>query len=219
MTRRIVAVTAGLSEPSSTRLLTDRLVEAVDRHVTAHGEEASVEVIELRPLARLIADQMLTRFPSGELTAAIELVTGADALIAVTPVFSGSYSGLFKAFFDNLDVGVLDGKPVLLGATGGSARHSLMLDHAMRPLFSYLHASVVPTGVMAATDDFGTVGLDRRIDRAAAELVVTLLGATAGAASAHSGFLPARDEEREAGFTERFDEVTDFTELLRRASG
>ena len=217
MTRRIVAVTAGLSEPSSTRLLTDRLVEAVDRHVTAHGEEASVEVVELRPLARLIADQMLTRFPSGELTAAIEQVICADALIAVTPVFSGSYSGLFKGFFDNLDVDALEGKPVLIGATGGSARHSLMLDHAMRPLFSYLHASVVPTGVMAATDDFGTAGLDRRIDRAAAELVAALVGA-AGGPGARSGFLPAQDEQREAGFTDRFDEVTDFRELLRRAS-
>ena len=218
MTRRIVAVSAGLSEPSSTRLLTDSLAEAVQRHVTAHGEDASVEVVELRPLARLIADQMITRFPSGELTAAIEKVIGADALIAVTPVFSGSYSGLFKSFFDNLDVDALDGKPVLVGATGGSARHSLMLEHAMRPLFSYLHASVVPTGVMAATEDFGTPGLDRRIDRAAAELVSALLGATAGAASAHSGFLPANDEQREAGFTDRFDEVTDFTELLRRVT-
>ncbi|EAP99462.1 putative NAD(P)H-dependent FMN reductase [Janibacter sp. HTCC2649] len=218
MTRRIVGVSAGLSEPSSTRLLTDSLTEAVRRHVTAHGEDVSVEVVELRPLARLIADQMITRFPSGELTDAIEKVIGADALIAVTPVFSGSYSGLFKSFFDNLDVNALDGKPVLVGATGGSARHSLMLDHAMRPLFSYLHASVVPTGVMAATEDFGTPGLDRRIDRAAAELVAALLGVTAGAASAHSGFLPANDEQREAGFTDRFDEVTDFTELLRRVT-
>ena len=218
MTRRIAVVTAGLSEPSSTRLLADRLAEAVDRHVTAHGEAATIEVVELRPLAKLIADQMLTRFPSGELTAAIETVISADALIAVSPVFSGSYSGLFKAFFDNLDVNALDGKPVLVAATGGSARHSLMLDHAMRPLFSYLHAAVVPTGVMAATDDFGTVGLDRRIDRAAAELVSTLLGATAGASAGRSGFLPAGGEEREAGFTDRFDDVPDFTELLRRAS-
>lgn len=218
MTRRIAVVTAGLSEPSSTRLLADRLGEAVDRHVTAHGEAATIEVVELRPLAKLIADQMLTRFPSGELTAAIETVISAEALIAVSPVFSGSYSGLFKAFFDNLDVNALDGKPVLVAATGGSARHSLMLDHAMRPLFSYLHAAVVPTGVMAATDDFGTVGLDRRIDRAAAELVSTLLGATAGASAGRSGFLPAGGEEREAGFTDRFDDVPDFTELLRRAS-
>lgn len=218
MTRRIVAVSAGLSEPSSTRLLVDRLTEAVDRHVTAHGEAAEIVVVELRPLAKLIAEQMLTRFPSGELTQAIETVISADAVIAVSPVFSGSYSGLFKSFFDNLDVNALDGKPVLVGATGGSSRHSLMLDHAMRPLFCYLHASVVPTGVMAATDDFGTAGLDRRIDRAAAELVSALLGATAGSGAARSGFLPAQGESREAGFTDRFDEVTDFSDLLRRVT-
>lgn len=218
MTRRIVAVSAGLSDPSSTRLLADRLAEAVDRHVTARGEAATVEVIELRPLARLIAEQMLTRFPSGELTEAIEKVIGADALIAVTPVFTGSYSGLFKAFFDNLDVDALDGKPVLLAATGGSARHSLMIDHAMRPMFSYLHAASVPTGVMAATDDFGTQGLDRRIDRAASELVSAMMGADAGATGRPAGFLPDSREERQAGFTDRFDEVTDFGELLRRAS-
>lgn len=218
MTRRIVAVSAGLSEPSSTRLLTDQLGEAVRRHVTAHGEDATVEVVELRPLARLIADQMITRFPSGDLTQAIEKVIGADAIIAVTPVFSGSYSGLFKSFFDNLDVNALDGKPVLLGATGGSARHSLMLEHAMRPLFSYLHASAVPTGVMAATEDFGTPGLERRIDRAAAELVTALVGAPAGSGAARSGYLPATDEQREAGFTDRFDEVTDFADLLRRVT-
>lgn len=218
MTRRIVAVSAGLSEPSSTRLLADRLLEAADRRVTAHGEDVTVEVVELRPLARLIADQMLTRFPSGELTAAIEKVLAADALVVVSPVFSGSYSGLFKSFFDNLDVGALDGTPVLVAATGGSARHSLMLDHAMRPLFSYLHASVVPTAVMAATDDFGTTGLERRIDRAAAELVTAMLAGPGSAASRQGGFLPAEAEQREAGFTDRFDEVTDFSELLHRAS-
>lgn len=218
MTRRIVAVSAGLSEPSSTRLLADRILEAADRHVTAHGEDVTVEVVELRPLARLIADQMLTRFPSGRLTEAVEKVLSADALVVVSPVFSGSYSGLFKSFFDNLDVGALDGTPVLVAATGGSARHSLMLDHAMRPLFSYLHAAVVPTGVMAATDDFGTTGLDRRIDRAAAELVTSMLAAPGSEASRQGGFLPAAAEQREAGFTDRFDEVPDFSELLHRAS-
>ena len=218
MTRRIVAVSAGLSEPSSTRLLADRLLEAADRHATARGEDVTVEVVELRPLARLIADQMLTRFPTGELTGAIETVLAADALVAVSPVFSGSYSGLFKSFFDNLDVGALDGTPVLVAATGGSARHSLMLDHAMRPLFSYLHAAVVPTAVMASTDDFGTTGLDRRVDRAAAELVAAMLAAPGSAAVRQAGFPAVDAGRREAGFTDRFDEVTDFSELLHRAS-
>ena len=80
----------------------------------------------------------------------------ADAVIAVTPVFSAVYSGLFKMFFDVLEDGTLEGKPVLIAATAGTARHSLVLDFAMRPLFAYLRADVVPTGVFAASSDFGS---------------------------------------------------------------
>ena len=83
-------------------------------------------------------------------------MSAADALIAVSPIFSGSYSGLFKTFFDVLEPETLAGKPVLIGATGGTARHSLALEHALRPLFSYLHAVVVPTAVYAAPEDWGT---------------------------------------------------------------
>ena len=79
----------------------------------------------------------------------------ADALIAVTPLYSGSYNGLFKSFFDVLDPGALAGKTVLIAATGGTARHSLALEHAIRPLFSYLRAVTVPTAVFAATEDWG----------------------------------------------------------------
>jgi len=167
---RIAVVTAGLSEPSSTRLLADLLGTAT---ATALGG-ADVEVVELRPLAHAITDAMLTGFPGSELAQAIETVTAADAVIAVTPVFSASYSGLFKSFFDILEDGALDGTPVLVAATAGTARHSLVLEHALRPLFSYLHAVVVPTAVFAASEDWGATGADgalrRRIDRAATEL-------------------------------------------------
>ncbi|WP_181008696.1 NAD(P)H-dependent oxidoreductase, partial [Streptomyces sp. SM12] len=82
-------------------------------------------------------------------------VTSADALIAVTPVYNASYSGLFKSFFDLVDPTALAGTPVIVAATGGTPRHSLVLDHAMRPLFGYLRALTVPTGVYAATADWG----------------------------------------------------------------
>ena len=170
MTRTIVVVTAGLSDPSSTRLLADLLAKAT---VGALGE-AQVEIVELRPLAHALADQLVTGFATGDLAAAEAAVTQADAVIAVTPVFSASYSGLFKTFFDVLEPGSLDGTPVLVAATAGTARHSLVLDHALRPLFGYLHAVVVPTGVFAASEDWGSTGastaLASRIDRAAAEL-------------------------------------------------
>jgi FMN reductase len=170
MTRRLAVVSAGLGNPSSTRLLADRLSAAAAAALGALGEKVDVDVIELRPLAHALADSMLTGFASGELATAVEQVRRADALIAVTPVFSASYSGLFKSFFDVLDPESLTGTPVLVAATAGTARHSLVLDHALRPLFSYLRATIVPTGVFAATEDFGSTAagpLDERIERAA----------------------------------------------------
>lgn len=166
--RRLAVITAGLSQPSSTRLLADRLTEAVVRALD--GVEVEVDVIELRDLAQDVTNNLLTGFPSPRLESAIEKATTADGLIAVTPIFTTSYSGLFKSFIDVLDPQALTGMPVLLGATGGTDRHSLAIDYAMRPLFSYLHAVAVPTGVYAASGDWGDTGLADRIDRAAAEL-------------------------------------------------
>ena len=57
------------------------------------------------------------------------------------------------------------GVPVLLAATGGTERHSLMIEHAIRPLFTYLGAEPVRTGVYAATSDFGGVGSPRLASR------------------------------------------------------
>ncbi|MFB9876570.1 FMN reductase [Planobispora siamensis] len=172
---KIVAVSAGLSRPSSTRLLADRLAEAT-RQILAEEAPVEVRVIELRELASDIANNLVTGFPAAPLREAIEAVTEADGLIAVTPIFTASYSGLFKSFFDVIDNTALTGKPVLVAATGGTARHSLALEHAMRPLFSYLRALVVPTAVFAASEDWGTAGDERtdglsaRITRAAQEL-------------------------------------------------
>ena len=167
---RIVVISAGIGQPSSTRLLADRLAAAT---VTALDGRATVEVVELREHARALADALVTGFASGALRSALESVAAADAVIAVTPVFSASYSGLFKTFFDVLDADALAGTPVLVGATAGTARHSLVLEHAMRPLFSYLHAVVVPTAVFAAAEDWAAGGADAlgaRIARAAGEL-------------------------------------------------
>lgn len=171
----IVVLSAGLSQPSSTRLLADRLAHASREALARTGDEPRIEVVELRTYARDLADHLVTGFPSAALKAVIDEVADADAVIAVTPTFSASYSGLFKMFFDVLDALTLQGKPVLIGATGGSARHSLVLDHALRPLFAYLRAVVVPTGVYAASEDWASEGeLHGRIERAAEELVALL---------------------------------------------
>ena len=171
-TRTIAVVSAGLSVPSSTRLLADRLSAATVAALRERGVDATVEVVELREHARDLADNLVTGFPNADLRAALSTVVGADGLIAVTPIFSASYSGLFKTFFDVVDKDALSGKPVLLGATAGTARHSLALEHALRPLFAYLRTIVVPTAVFAAAEDWGATNRDlvRRIERAAGEL-------------------------------------------------
>jgi FMN reductase len=174
-TRTLAVVSAGLSVPSSTRLLADRLASATVEALRARGVDATVEVVELREHARDLADDLVTGFPNTNLRGALDTVAGADGLIAVTPIFSASYSGLLKTFFDVLDKDALTGKPVLMGATAGTARHSLALEHALRPLFAYLRAVVAPTAVFAASEDWagGDVtdrGLAERIERAAGEL-------------------------------------------------
>ncbi|GHG26063.1 FMN reductase [Streptomyces zaomyceticus] len=177
---KTVVVSAGLSTPSSTRLLADRLAEAARDELAARGHPPSAEVVELRELAGDIAKHLVTGFPPPRLGAAIDAVTTADGLIVVTPVFAASYSGLFKSFFDVIDPDTLSGKPVLIAATGGTARHSLVLDHAVRPLFAHLRAVVVPTAVFAASEDWGssgdeyTDGLPGRVRRAGVELAALM---------------------------------------------
>jgi FMN reductase len=194
---KLVVISAGLSQPSSTRILADQLATASAAALGSDGLAADVEVIELRDLAHAITDNLLTGFPSGALADAVALVAAADAVIAVTPVFSASYSGLFKSFFDVLDADALDGTPVLMAATAGTARHSLVLEHALRPLFSYLHAAPLPTAVFAASEDFGSRGLSDRIDRAARELA------------------DAVSRRPRLRVVDEFEEVTPFEQLLR----
>jgi FMN reductase len=171
--KKIVAITAGLSQPSSSRLLADRLAQALPL-------DADVRVVELRDFAVDIAKNLVSMVPSAALREVIEAVTSADGLIVVSPVFTASYSGLFKSFFDLLDSDALVGMPVLMGATGGTERHSLVLDYQMRPMFAYLRAVVAPTGVYAASSDWGSGDghLVERIERAAGEFASLVGGRT-----------------------------------------
>ncbi|MFJ2555219.1 MULTISPECIES: FMN reductase [unclassified Streptomyces] len=226
---KLVAVSAGLGKPSSTRLLADRLAEASVRALAAEDRKAEVEVVELRELAVDIANNLVTGFPSAPLGAALAAVAGADGVIAVTPVFAGSYNGLFKSFFDLVEPDALTGTPVLLAATGGTARHSLVVEHAMRPLFSYLHALTLPTAVFAATDDWGAGadthagGLPARIERAGGEFGRLLQGRTAREATRRndsSGQGSANGNANGSGngnasaSADEFDEVVPFEQLL-----
>ncbi len=183
--KKLVSVSAGLSQPSSTRLLADRLAEATVSDLRDRGVDVELTSIDLRDVAQDITNNLLTGFASTKLQDAIDAVASADGLIATTPIFTASYSGLFKSFFDVVDNTALTGLPVLIAATGGTPRHSLALDHAMRPLFSYLRAPVLPTSVFAATEDWGSGAADDgfptlpdRIRRAAGELAAAVAVST-----------------------------------------
>jgi FMN reductase len=188
--RTLVVVTAGLTQPSSTRLLADRLAAVTRDQLSRLGIRAHTQTVELREHGRDVMNNLLTGFASTRLAGVVDQVRGADGLIAVTPVFNASYSGLFKSFFDILDSDALVDRPVLIAATGGTARHSLALEHAVRPLLVYLHAVVMPTSVYAAPEDWaggvdpdgaeradavgGPAPLHTRIERAAGELAASM---------------------------------------------
>ena len=208
-TRRLTVVSAGLRVPSTTRMLATELSAAAAQALAAEGEvrdayDVVVRDVEVREHAHAIMDALLTGFPTGELAAAIEDVAAADALVLVTPVYQASFSGLFKSFVDLIEEGRLRGTPVLLAATGGTERHSLAIEYALRPLVAHLGAVGVPTGVFAATGDLGGSGaaaLGARIERAVGELAALVGGGPVVA--------PTRDEVADP---------TPFAELLARTS-
>lgn len=178
MSKSIVVVSGGLGTPSSTSLLGQQIAQNVAAQLASRGVQADVINIELREYAQDIVNNMLTGFAPPALQKVIDAVVESDALIAVTPVFSASISGLFKSFIDVLDPKSLNGKPVILAATAGSQRHQLAIDYAMRPIFSYLRAQVMPTTVFAASEDFGGEGISgtlaERSRRAGREILMAL---------------------------------------------
>lgn len=212
--RHVVVVSGGLGEPSSTRLLADRMAEAATAALSEQGVVPEVHVVELRQLAGAISDALITRNYSDALAEAIAQVEQADGIITTTPTFKATYSGLFKSFWDLVDDKSIVNVPVLLGATGGTQRHSLMIDTALRPLFGYLRAKTIPTAVFAASDDWGevegaaastrTTPLESRIIEAGEDFAGVV------------GRLPARP--RRTTGEPRPLEVVSFKDLLGRAA-
>ncbi|KQR00295.1 NADPH-dependent FMN reductase [Arthrobacter sp. Leaf141] len=194
-TRRITVLSAGLGVPSSSRLLADQLAASTKRQLESAGYNVVVDFVELRDLAVDIANNFVTGYAAPKLAEVIAGVDASTGIIAVTPVFSASYSGLFKSFIDVLDPKSLTGKAVLLGATGGTDRHQMVLDYAMRPLFSYLRTRTAATAVFAGPQDWGSADdaaspLSERTGRAAAEFAVLLTGPQPGQAPATLESLP-----------------------------
>ena len=209
--RHLVVVSGGLGDPSSSTQLANRMATAAADLLSAEGIVPEVHLVEIRLLATEIAEATVNTARSEALQAALDEVEQADAVVAVSPTFKASYSGLFKAFWDLVDNDALRGVPVLLGATGGTPRHSLMIDTALRPLFSYLRTKVLSSSVFAASDDWGevtggqesarTTPLQHRIDAAGEDLASVV------------GRLPARPR-RQSGEAKPL-EVIPFDQLLR----
>ena len=172
--RRLVVISAGTSEPSTTRMLADRIAQRRLELLREMRVPASAGVVEVAPLAVDVARAMVHGAPSAELQAAVDQIASADAVIASTPVYKAGISGLFKSFVDVLDDDLLIAKPVLLAATAGSSRHALVGDEQMRSLFAYMRALTLPTSVFAAAEDWGASVLGERVRRAATELAVVL---------------------------------------------
>ncbi|MEU0883140.1 CE1759 family FMN reductase [Lentzea sp. NPDC005914] len=175
--KQLVIVSAGTSDPSSTRLLADRVAQRVATLGLGKELTVGIKTVELRELAGEIANALVSNHIGPKLQKAIDALQHADSIVASTPVYKAGASGLFTSFFQILDNDLLIAKPVVLAATAGTARHALVVDDQMRGLFAYLRTIVVPTSLFAATEDWTDPGLNKRIDRAALELVALMASA------------------------------------------
>jgi FMN reductase len=218
--RTLTVISAGLGVPSTTRQVADQIAAATSAAVSARGENLQIQVIELRELVNDLGRALTTGMSSPALDEAKELLSASDGLIVATPVFKASYSGLFKTFFDVLDRDALNGMPVIIAATAGTARHSLVLDYAIRPLLTYMRAFVVPTGVFAATDDFGSEEgslLDARVNRAAAELADQMVASAS--VGGLGGVTSAGQATRRLTGVDPAENLVPFSQLLRGHDG
>jgi FMN reductase len=213
---KLVIVSAGTSDPSSTRLLGDRIAERVQTIANNCGHSVTTKIIELREISADISTALTSQLVTPKLRKAVDALGEADGIIAAAPVYKAGASGLFTSFFHVLDSDLLIGKPVILAATAGTARHALVVDDQMRSLFAFMRTLTVPTSLFAAPEDWGDPALNKRVDRAAFELVLLM----------ESGFArKVRDEswqsyQHEFGSAAGAEDAIDLdTDLMRLATG
>lgn len=167
---RLVVINGGTSDPSSTRMLADRIADAVAKAAKTKDARVRITTIDLRDLATEITTGIVTGLQGPGLEAASAALGAADGIIAASPVYKSETSGLFNSCMHVLDRDLLIGKPVVLAATAGTARHALVVDGQMRSLFAYLRTLTAPTAIFASTEDWNDSALSKRIERAALEL-------------------------------------------------
>lgn len=217
---RLAVVSAGTSDPSSTRMLADRIAARVAALARERGETVAIDVIDLRELASEITTAILSQLTGPKLARAIEALGRADGIVASAPVYKAAPSGLFSSFFHVLDNDLLIAKPVILAATGGTSRHAMVVDDQLRPLFAFLRAIPMPTSLYAAPEDWGSTDLGDRITRAAGELAIFLRNGT-GPQIAEQNWGRHRHQfgGNAAGAPQSVNDIDFSTDLMRLAAG
>jgi len=212
----LVVVSAGTSDPSSTRLLADRTAQRTAALAERRGAAVRTRVIDLREVATDITTALTSQLITPRLQQAVDALGAADGVIAAAPVYKAGPSGLFTSFFQVLDNDLLIGKPVVLAATAGTPRHALVADDQLRPLFAYLRALPVPTSLFAAPEDWADDSLNKRVDRAAFELLLLM----------ESGFARQVRDESWHSYQHEFGsagaavlEIDTDSDLMRLATG
>lgn len=172
---RVVSISGSVRRPSRSRVLGELVADATLQRIDLDFE--SYDLIDAGPgLGAAFTREEL----SDDARRVLEAIENADALIAISPVYKGSYTGLFKHLFDFVSPAKLVNKPVVVGATGGGHRHGLVVEHQMRPLFGFFSALTVPTSVYASDQEFANDALvepsvRERVDQAAAQLAALLI--------------------------------------------
>jgi FMN reductase len=213
---RLAVVSAGTGDPSATRLLADRTAERVTALAAKHANTVTVSVIDLREISADISTALVSQLITPKLQKAVTALGDADGIIASTPVYKAGASGLFTSFFQVLDNDLLIAKPVVLAVTAGTARHALVADDQIRSLFAYLRTMTVPTSLFAAPEDWSDPALNKRIDRAAVELMLLMESGFARKIKDES-WRSYQHEYGSAGGTELAIDLD--TDLMRLATG
>ena len=181
MSGRVVAFCGTSWRPAKARLLVEAVADDLARR-----HAIRTDILDLVDAGSGIAAFSRAELSLEALTV-VEAIEAADALIIGSPVFQGSYPGLFKHVFDLIAPGALKNRTVLLTACGGGLRHSLVVEHQLRPLFGFFEAATVSTAIYAGAVDFvdgrlETAGVHARITDAVDQFAAQLTARRATAA-------------------------------------
>lgn len=168
----VVAVAGSSYRPSRTLVLAEELLEQLSERLTEDGRQVKSQLIELGSIARAVGGALQRSELPPEVEAQVQAIENADLLIVASPVYRGSYPGLLKHLFDLVEMNALIDTPVLLAATGGSERHALVIDHQLRPLFSFFQSLTLPIGVYASEADFSNYQVSNELLKARIQLAV-----------------------------------------------